>query len=78
MSHGLDAIVEFVWGVCGLAGIIFFLLIISAIGYNYGKTRGCKDGYKDGYTSALDDIRLGKTPKYKLVKIAEQWVEVEK
>ena len=78
MRHGLDAIVEFVWGLCGLVGIIFFLLIISAIGYNYGKTAGYNGGYKDGYTSALDDIRLGKAPKYKLVKIAEKWVEVEK
>lgn len=37
---------------------------------------GC--GRDSGYKECLDDIRLGKTPRYKLVQTAEKWVEVEK
>ena len=60
-----------------IAMILFVLSILIAmvcfsaiIGY------GC--GTKNGYTQALDDIRLGNKPRYKLVQTAEKWVEVEK
>lgn len=35
-------------------------------------------GFKNGYTAALDDARLGKPARYKLVQTAEKWVEVER
>lgn len=41
-------------------------------------TIGRASGFEAGYTAALDDARLGKPAKYKLVQTAEKWVEVEK
>lgn len=52
--------------------VLFSCFILVTIGY----CSGINKGYKDGYTQALDDIRLGKTPRYKLVQTAEKWVEV--
>jgi hypothetical protein len=46
------------------------ILIGFAVGYGIG--------LKKGYIAALDDARLGKPAKYKLVKTAEKWVEVGK
>lgn len=34
-------------------------------------------GFEKGYTTALDDIRLGKPARYKLVQTAEKWVGVK-
>lgn len=39
-------------------------------------TIGRAFGFEEGYTAALDDARLGKPAKYKLVQTAEKWVEV--
>lgn len=39
---------------------------------------GCRIGMDKGYIQALDDARLGKSAKYKLVETAEKWVEVER
>jgi hypothetical protein len=52
--------------------ILLSCVFLVSIGYGINK------GYKEGYIQALNDIRLGKTPKYKLVQVAEKWVEVEK
>lgn len=35
-------------------------------------------GWEKGYKECLDDIRLGRPAKFKLVQTAEKWVEVEK
>jgi hypothetical protein len=56
--------------------ILAIVVIVSAItfySYVVGYGRGQEKGYKD----ALDDIRLGKIPRYKLVQTAEKWVEVK-
>jgi hypothetical protein len=34
-------------------------------------------GFRLGYIAALDDIRQGNPAKYKLVQVAEKWVEVK-
>ena len=59
-----------------LVGSILFL--IFAAGVTIGVMVGFTCGEKRGYTAALDDARLGKPAKYKLVKTAEKWVEVKK
>ena len=56
-----------------IIAILFFLVLCGIpffIGYGIGEGKG--------YIKALDDIRLGKTPRYKLVQTAEKWVEVRK
>ena len=57
-----------------LGSVLFSYGFLIAIGFGFGFGKG----YKEGYISALDDIRLGKPVKYKLVQTAEKWVEVEK
>lgn len=59
-----------------LVGSILFL--IFAAGATIGVGVGFACGEKHGYIAALDDARLGKPAKYKLVQTAEKWVEVEK
>ena len=59
-----------------IGAIIVFL--IFAIGAIIGFALGAQSGAETGYTAALDDIRLGKTTRYKLVQTAEKWVEVER
>jgi hypothetical protein len=59
-----------------LVGSILFL--IFAAGVTIGIMVGFTWGEKHGYTAALDDARLGKPAKYKLVQAAEKWVEVER
>lgn len=51
-------------------GVTLVAFVFSVIFYHVG--------FEKGYTTALDDIRLGKPAKYKLVQAAEKWVEVEK
>lgn len=56
-----------------IIAIMFFAVLCGVpcfIGYRIGIGKG--------YIQALDDIRLGKPAKYKLVKTAEKWVEVER
>lgn len=74
MSSGVDDFKVWVATVVFLGIVLFSCVFLVALGYGYGFS----SGYEDGYIQALDDIRLGKTPKYKLVKVAEKWVEVEK
>lgn len=59
-----------------LVGSILFL--IFAAGVAVGVTAGYAKGWERGYTAALDDARLGKPARYKLVETAKKWVEVEK
>jgi hypothetical protein len=59
-----------------LVGSILFL--IFAAGVTIGVVVGFTRGEKQGYIQALDDARLGKPAKYKLVQTAEKWVEVER
>ena len=72
MSSRVDDFKFYVLVVVSFGIILLFFLVASAFYYGVDK------GHKEGYIQALDDIRLGKTPKYKLVKVAEKWVEVEK
>jgi hypothetical protein len=55
--------------ILGIVLFVFVEFIIAALGY------GC--GRDSGYIECLDDMRLGKTPRYKLVQTAEKWVEVK-
>ena len=71
MSYRVD---DFKATVVGAVFLVTFCAFLVVIGYIFGVAKG----REDGYIRALDDIRLGKEPKYKLVKIAEKWVEVEK
>jgi hypothetical protein len=54
-----------------IAGIVTLLAFVFC-GFAFGYDRG----YEKGYTEALDDARLGKPARYKLVQISEKWVEV--
>jgi hypothetical protein len=54
----------------GMAFLFLFAFFGFAVGYGIGQEKG--------YTAALDDVRLGKPAKYKLVQTAEKWVEVER
>ena len=56
--------------------IIILVFLVVAVFTIF--TIGRSFGYEEGYTEALDDIRLGKPAKYKLVQTSEKWVEVEK
>ena len=51
-------------------GVTMVAFVFSTIFYHVG--------FEKGYTTALDDIRLRKPAKYKLVQTAEKWVEAEK
>ncbi|MBO7330056.1 MAG: hypothetical protein J6W00_14940 [Lentisphaeria bacterium] len=62
-----DVIIDVIGGV---AVLVAFTLLGFLVGYDKGQEKG--------YTAALDDARLGKPAKYKLVQTAEKWVEVEK
>lgn len=62
-----------IWGVIG--DIIGGVAILSAVAF-FGFAFGYGKGREKGYTDALDDARLGKPAKYKLVQTAEKWVEV--
>lgn len=56
-----------------IIAIVFFAVLCGVpclIGYRLGMDKG--------YIQALDDARLGKPAKYKLVQTAEKWVEVER
>ena len=55
---------------CVFPAIILSILIITTflVGYFVGKDKG--------YKECLDDIRLGKPAKYKLVQTSEKLVEV--
>ena len=58
-------------GCLGPALILFILLfILFFVGYFCGKD--------SGYKECLDDIRLGKPAKFKLVQTSEKWVEVKR
>ena len=54
----------------GMAVLFLFAFFGFAVGYSIGE--------KKGYTDALDDARLGKPARYKLVQTAEKWVEVKR
>ena len=63
------------WGVASFFFIVLLLALITApvwVSCIYDRA------YKRGYTQALDDARLGKPARYKLVQTAEKWVEVAK
>lgn len=51
-------------------GVTMVAFVFSVIFYHVG--------FEEGYTVALDDIRLRKPAKYKLVQTAEKWVGVER
>ena len=57
-----------------LSCIITVTLLVVAVFVTF--TIGRSFGYQEGYTEALDDARLGKPAKYKLVQTTEKWVEV--
>lgn len=55
----------------GIVILIFILFVLGAmfcIGYDFGK--------EAGYKECLDDARLGKPPKYKLVEVSKKWVRI--
>lgn len=74
MSSRVDDFTCWVGTVVFFGLVLFSYVFLTAIAFYYGVDKG----HKDGYIQALDDIRLGNTPKYKLVQIAEKWVEVER
>lgn len=49
--------------------VLFILIIIPfLVGYCFGRD--------NGYKECLEDIRMGRPAKFKLVQTAEKWVEV--
>lgn len=64
-----------VWEVIGAILAIAIGVFLAAF---VSVTAGYAKGWESGYISALDDARLGKPAKYKLVQTAEKWVEVGK
>lgn len=53
----------------GIAILFFILFVLASMlctGYAIGK--------ESGYKECLDDARLGKPPKYKLVEVSKKWV----
>lgn len=52
--------------------ILLISCIIPLSAWVYG------NGWENGYKECLDDIRLGRPAKFKLVQTAEKWVEVDK
>ena len=59
-------------------GGILAIVILFTVAFLMGVAINKDTNWRDGYVTALEDIRLGKTPRYKLVQTAEKWVEVEK
>jgi hypothetical protein len=57
-------------------GGILAIVILFTVAFLVGFAMNKDTNWKDGYVTALDDIRLGKTPRYKLEQTAEKWVEV--
>lgn len=57
---------------------ILAIVILFTVAFLAGFAMNKDTNWKDGYVTALDDARLGKPAKYKLVQTAEKWVEVEK
>lgn len=57
-------------------GGILAIVILFTVAFLMGFIINKDTNWRDGYVTALDDIRLGKTPRYKLVQTAEKWVEV--
>lgn len=56
----------------GIGILIFILFVLGAVccfSYDFGK--------EAGYKECLDDARLGKPPKYKLVETAKKWERVK-
>lgn len=67
------------WGIEHFIGVLIAMFIVVFVMlYSFARHCGEKEGFQRGYISALDDIRLGKPAKYKLVKTAEKWVEVKR
>ena len=60
----------------GAIGIIVVWSMLAIFGYLVGVAFGSDKGFRSGYIQALDDARLGKPARYKLVQTAEKWVEV--
>lgn len=60
----------------GAIGIIIVWSMLAVFGYLVGFAFGDSEGFRSGYIAALDDARLGKPARYKLVQIAEKWEEV--
>lgn len=58
-----------------IGGILAFVILFT-VAFLMGFAMNKDTNWKDGYLTALDDIRLGKPAKYKLVQTAEKWVEV--
>lgn len=65
MKNSLETIGDILVGIAVLLAVGF---VSFMLGYD--------KGHEKGYTDALDDIRMGKPAKYKLVQTAEKWVEV--
>lgn len=61
-----------------VASFFFIVLLLALITAPVWVSCINDRAYKRGYIQALDDIRLGKMPRYKLVKTAEKWVEVRR
>ena len=59
-------------------GGILAIVILFTVAFLMGVAINKDTNWRDGYVTALEDIRLGKTPRYKLVQTAEKWVEVRK
>ena len=62
----------------GVASFFFIILLLAIITSPVWVTCIYDRAYKRGYIQALDDARRGKPAKYKLVQVAEKWVEVER
>lgn len=62
---------EVIGAILAIAIGVFLAVFVSV-------TAGYAKGWEKGYIAALDDARLGKPARYKLVQTAEKWVEVEK
>ena len=56
-------------GIC----ILFFMLLILGAMLCFSYDLGKESGYKE----CLDDARLGKPPKYKLVETAKKWERIK-
>lgn len=55
------------------AGVVAIIIFVSAVLFiAFGTVY--EFGVETGYKECLDDARLGKPPKYKLVETAKKWV----
>ncbi len=74
-----EKVKDYGYSVCVVFPMILILLFVfiglpCMVFFSIGEEKG----FRSGYIAALDDARQGKPAKYKLVQVAEKWVEVKK